>query len=213
MKRSSKRKVAAGAAAALAVAGAGGALAATHSGSPGADSQAIVADAATQLGVQPSALSAALKKALANRVDAQVAAGRLTQAQGDALKARIQAGDFPIFGGARHGGFGGRGHFGVRPDAAAAYLGVTPADLRTALQGGKSLAQVAQDKGKSVDGLVAALTDQAKKDLDSAVASGRLTAAQEQTMLADLPQRIADLVNRTGRPGFRAGPPPAAPTQ
>ena len=41
--------------------------------------------------------------------------------------------------------------------AAAAYLGVTPAALRTELRSGKSLAQIATAKGKSVDGLKAAL--------------------------------------------------------
>ncbi|MDQ2981019.1 MAG: hypothetical protein M3R26_01670 [Actinomycetota bacterium] len=65
-----KRKVIAGAAAALAVGGAGAGIAATQLGSsPGAESKAIVEDAAKQLGVQPSALSGALKKALGDRVD------------------------------------------------------------------------------------------------------------------------------------------------
>ena len=89
MDRSLKRKVIAGAVAASAIAGAGGAIAATKLGSPQEDSQAIVNDAAQQLGVKPSALSDALKKALENRIDAEVAAGNLTKAEGDALKSRI----------------------------------------------------------------------------------------------------------------------------
>src|ERR671933_518355 len=96
MQGSTKRKVAAGAVAALAVAGAGGALAATQLGSPNEDSQAVINDAANQLGVSPTKLSDALKKALENRVDAQVAAGQLTKAQGDALKQRIEAGGGPL---------------------------------------------------------------------------------------------------------------------
>src|SRR5439155_1310146 len=80
MDRKLKLKVGAGVAAAAAVAGGGAALAADRFGSS-SDSQAVVNDAAKQLGVTPSALSSALKKALENRIDAAVAAGRLTKAQ------------------------------------------------------------------------------------------------------------------------------------
>src|ERR671938_1712935 len=113
-----KRQIVAGAAAGLAVAGGGAAIAATQLGSPGAESQAVVNDAARQLGIQPSKLSDALKKALENRVDAAVAAGRLTKAQGDALKARIESGDAPLFplGGHHERGFR---HHGPNLDAAA----------------------------------------------------------------------------------------------
>ncbi len=69
---------------------AGGAVAATKLMSPGERSQAIVNDAAKQLGVEPAKLSAALKKAVENQVDAEVAAGRITKEQGDALKQRIE---------------------------------------------------------------------------------------------------------------------------
>ena len=57
----------------------------------------MIADAAKQLGIAPAKLDAALKTALKHRVDAAVAAGRLTKAQGDALKARIDSGDGPLF--------------------------------------------------------------------------------------------------------------------
>ena len=60
-----KRKVLAGAAAVLAVGGAGAGVAATKltTNSPSEESKAIVNDAAKSLGVEPSKLSAALKKA------------------------------------------------------------------------------------------------------------------------------------------------------
>src|SRR5207302_4722281 len=126
MDRKLKLKVGAGVAAAAAVAGGGAALAADRLGSSN-DSQAVVNDAAKQLGVTPSALTAALKKALENRVDAAVAAGRLTKAQGDELKQRIASGGLPLFGGP---GFHHAGPFGGL-DAAATYLGLTDAQLRT----------------------------------------------------------------------------------
>jgi hypothetical protein len=64
----------------------------------------------------------------------------------------------------------GGGPFG---GAAAAYLGLTPAELRAQLESGKTLAQVAADRGKSVQGLKAAILAGAKTDLDAAVAAGK----------------------------------------
>src|ERR1700675_846927 len=79
---------------------AAGAVAASRAFSPSEESKAVIDDAAAQLGVKPSALSEALKQALQNRLDAAVAAGRLTKAQADELKARIDSGDgLPFFRG------------------------------------------------------------------------------------------------------------------
>jgi hypothetical protein len=206
-------KVIAGAVAGLAVAGGGGAYAATQLGSPQQDNQAVLNDAAKQLGVEPGALSAALKKALENRVDAAVAAGRLTKAQGDELKQRIESGDVPLFGSP---GFGhhGRGALFGGLDAAAGYLGLTDAQLRSQFQNGKSLADVAKAQGKSVEGLVQAIVDAAKTKIDAAVAAGRLTQSEGDSMLSGLKSRVSDFVNRTPprfglRNGFRDGAPPA----
>jgi hypothetical protein len=200
------RKIILGIAALLTAAGGGAAIAASGSGSPSEENQAVLDDAAKQLGVSPGKLSDALKKALSDRVDAAVAAGRLTKAEGDALKQRINSDNFPLFGGFR----AGFGHFGFFGDlsAAANYLGLTEAQLRSQLEGGKSLAQVATAQGKSVDGLVDALVNAAKQRLDSAVASGRLTQAQENEMLSGLRDRITNLVNSTPPSGDRFAPPP-----
>jgi polyhydroxyalkanoate synthesis regulator phasin len=208
-------KLALTAAVAVAVAGAGGAIAATKLTSPSERSQAIVNDAAKQLGVDPSKLQAALKKAIENQIDAEVAAGRLTKEQGDALKQRIESSDLPLFGqglghlrGAPGFGFGHRlgGVFGGL-DTAATYLGMSESDLRAELVSGKSLADVAKEKSKSVDGLVTALVADASKQLDAAVKAGRLTQAQADQFKADLKTRVQARVNNA-RPqrelrGFR----------
>jgi polyhydroxyalkanoate synthesis regulator phasin len=212
MSRMIKPRLIAGAAAGLAVAGGGAAFAATQLGSPRQENQAVLNDAAKQLGVEPSALSAALKKALENRVDEAVATGRLTKAQGDELKQRIEAGNVPLFGGPGRGFMHHEGAFGGL-DAAATYLGLTEAQLRTQLESGKSLADVAKAQGKTAEGLVQALVDAAKKQLDAAVAAGRLTQTQADSILADLKSHVTDFVNgaapRFGLREFRGGPPPA----
>src|SRR5437660_6730032 len=157
MEKRLKLKVGAGVAAAAAVAGGGAAIAADRLGSSN-DSQAVVNDAAKQLGVTPSALTAALKKALENRIDAAVAAGQLTKAQGDELKQRIESGSLPLFFGRRGLPEGHFGHFGEL-EAAASYLGLTDAQLDSLLESGKQRAQAARDRGKPVHGLVHALDD------------------------------------------------------
>jgi hypothetical protein len=203
MKLNRKSKIVVSAVALLSAAGAGAAVAATQDSSPSSESKAVIDDAAKQLGIPSSKLSDALKNALSDRVAAAVAAGRMTKAEGDALKARIQSNDFPLVGGP-HRGFG---HFGFigRLEGAAGYIGITEAQLRTELESGKSLAQVATAHGKSVDGLISALVAAAKDKLDSAVSAGRLTKAQETEMLGVLKDRITSAVNSTGlgEPHFR----------
>src|SRR5204863_1894477 len=190
-----KRKIVAGTVAAVVVGGAGAAVAATRfSSSPSQESKAIVSDAAKRLGVQPNELSSALKKALEDRVDAAVSAGRITKAQGAELKQRIESNDFPLFPGPGPFGFDMEHHMhGL--DAAASYLGLTEAQLQQKLESGKTLAQVAKDQGKSVQGLVAALKADLKSKLDDAVSAGRLTKAQEDQILKDADQRISGFVN------------------
>ena len=183
-----RSKIAAGAGAALAVVGAGGAVAADRL-TPKAESQAIVNDAAKQLGVDPAKLSDALE-------------------QGDAMKRRITSAAFPLFigpgferDGARHRAFGGL--WGRHLDAAAAFLGLTETQLEEALRSGKSLAQIAKEKGKSADDLVDALVAATTKRLDQAVADGRMTKAQRDMVVADLKERTTAIVNGTAPPnGF-----------
>ena len=205
----------------IAVVSGGAAYAASQDNSPQARSQAIVNDAAGTLGVDPAKLSDALKKALENQVDAQVTAGKITQAQGDAIKKRIEDGTQPIFGGP---GFGGpRGHFGHGPggpggpgfgfghfagpglmagiEDVATYLDLKPAALGAQLRSGKSLADIAKAQGKTVEGLKTTITDAATKQLDAAVTAGKLTKDQETKILAGLSKHIDDLVNGTRKAG------------
>jgi hypothetical protein len=184
----------------LAVAAAGGAVAASKLGSPKEESQAVLDDAAKQLGMQPSELSAALKQALANRVDEAVKAGRLTKAEGDALKARINSGELPLFGVPGGLGLEQRPLGLIEPDpmgelsTAADYLGLTEAQLRTRLNSGKTLAQIATDQRKSVDGLIDKLVDRKKERIEAAVTDGRLTRAQADQLLADVNEAVTDFV-------------------
>ena len=201
MTRRKKLTFAAGAAgAALLVAGLGaaGAVAASDIFSPREESKAVIDDAASQLGVEPAELSDALKQALKNRVDEALADGRLTQQQGDELKERIDADDYPLlFGRGGHGGPGGlgrHGHFEILA-AAASFLGMTEAELREELRD-KTLADIAKEQGKTAAGLMQQLVATQTKRIDEAVADGRISEEQAAELKADLAERMEALVNR-----------------
>ena len=207
MTRRKKLTFAAGAAAAaLLVAGLGaaGAIAASGIFSPGEGSEAVIDDAASQLGIEPSALSDALKQALKNRVDEALAGGRLTEEQADELKARIDADDYPLLfsraGHHRLGGFGRHGHFELLATVAS-FLGMSEAELREELRD-KTLADIAKDQGKTAAGLVQHLVATQTKRIDEAVADGRLSEEQAADLKAELTERIEALVDgELRRPG------------
>jgi hypothetical protein len=194
-----RTKLVAGAGAVLAVAGAGGAVAATQL-SPQEESAAIVADAAKQLGVEPEQLSDALRQAFENRIDQAVEDGMLSAETAERLKEGLEAGELPLAVPRLHG----HGHKGFFPraglalrfglESAADYLGLTEAELREALRDGKSLAELAQEEGKSVDGLVDALVAEQTSRLNDAVEDGRLTDAQRDEIVAGLRERIERMV-------------------
>jgi ribosomal protein S20 len=189
--------------------GAAGAVAASRVLSPNDESKAVIDDAAAQLGVKPAELSDALEQALKNRIDDAVDSGRLTEEQAKRLKERIDSDQFPLLVGP---GFGLRGFapgFGHRfghargfatLDAAADYLGMSGADLREALED-KTLAEIAEDKGKSVDGLVKALVVAEENAIDEAVADGRITKAQASEIKSRLAEHMNALVNGELRHG------------
>ena len=114
-------------------------------------------------------------------------------------------------------GSGGPPGQGGGPPAAAAiatYLGLSQPDLRTDLQSGKTLAQIATAQGKTVSGLEAAIVADAKSHLDAEVAAGTITTAQESARLTELSSHVDEMVNSTGPPagvhGGSGGPGSAA---
>jgi hypothetical protein len=136
-----------------------------------------------------------------------VADGTITQAQADAVIAAIQE--------ARpdHGPRGHRFGRGVNLEIAATALGISTDDLRTALQDGQSLAEVAQANGVDVQTVIDAFVADLKTHLDTRVASGAMTQAEADEKLAEATERITAMVNgdfpdRPFGPGFRGGPPP-----
>jgi len=134
---------------------------------------------------------------LRNALAGLVKDGTLTQAQADKVASTLES-RMPKRGSGGHG----RGHLDL--DTAARVIGVTTDELHTALESGKTLAQVARSQGISratlVDKLVAAETAR----LAAAVKAGRLTQAQAEADTAALRTRITERVT-TSRPAGARG--------
>ena len=102
-------------------------------------------------------------------------------------------------------------HHGARLTAAADAIGISEDDLRTALEGGQSIAQVAAANDVDAQTVIDAMVAEANAHLDAAVADGELTEVEAAQRQADLVERITAMVNGELRAGFGPhGPPPAA---
>jgi len=85
---------------------------------------------------------------------------------------------------------------GERLDAVSGLLGITSDELKTELRAGKSLAEIATEKGvdtqKVIDAIVAEMTEK----VNEKVAEGKITQNQADTMLANAVERVTAMVNR-----------------
>ncbi len=169
---------------------------------------------AGRLGVSADQLTEAMKQARIDLVNQAVAEGRLDQERANRMIQAIQSGQGPMRpgGGQARPGQGERGQQGPRngqgprggPGMMAPggkvitdTLGMTPQELRTEFQAGKSLAQIAEAKGVSRDTLKAKLIEAHKARIDAAVAAGRMTAEQAQKANERVSANIDQMLDRT----------------
>ncbi len=166
----------------------------------------FVKNFAAALGVDVAKLNSAFQSAAGTTVDQAVKDGKLTQAQADKIKEAAKNG----FQGQLPGRFGGHdGRFeggkgldnSAIFDAAAKTIGITTAELKTDLQNGQSIADVAKaknvDLAKVKDASLAAL----KTELDAKVKAGTLTQAQADTMYQGATTRIDAMLSNTHQRG------------
>lgn len=144
--------------------------------------------------------------------------GTITQDQADKVIAALVAarpergpGGFPGGGHRGPGGFDGPGGLiGQGLDVVATTLGITTDEVRTALEGGQSLADLAVSKGKTAQDVIDAIVAEATTKVNVAVTAGKLTQDQADKLLANLTTGVTDFVNATspvdgrgfGLPGF-----------
>jgi hypothetical protein len=158
-----------------------------------------LAQEATAKGKTASGLVDAIVAAEKKVLDADKAAGWLTDDQETALLARMKdaitdlvSSGPPVPKAARPGLL----------QSAADFLGISVSDLQSDLRSGKSLADEAAAKGKTVDGLVQAVLAPVKSELDSRVKAGDITQEQEDAILDKMKTALTNLANR--KPGSKA---------
>ncbi len=197
-----------------------------------------IADVAKAKGIDSAKIISAIVDAQKADVAQAVADGKLTQAQADQILADAEThatnhvNSSKLMGPGGRGGKGGHGGMGgmggpmagdpanAPLTVAAKAIGIDEAALRTEMQSGKTIANVAKAKGVDSAKVVSAIVDARKVDVAKAVTDGKLTQAQADQMLANAEARATDLVNGkapTGRlkggrgPGFGRQAPDAAP--
>jgi hypothetical protein len=157
-----------------------------------------LAQIATAQGKTVDGLVAAIVAPAKLKLDAAVAAGRLTTDRETRLLARLQTAVTKLVNRTRKAP-----HAGDRPvrvqiaailKPALAYLGLDFKAVATQLRSGKTLADIAAAQNKTAAGLVDAVVASVKTALDKRVAAGKLTAAAETTFLTQLQTRVTAIV-------------------
>lgn len=120
-------------------------------------------------------------------LDGLVTDGTITSAQADAVAAEL-ASQVPD-----HGRFSRRVHFGL--DVISTTIGITETELREALEGGQTIAQVAEANGVTAQAVIDALVAAANAWADEALAAGTFDEAKAEEIRANAAERAAELVN------------------
>ena len=168
-----------------------------------------IADVAAAKGVSVDKVVDALVAEVKAHLDEEVASGEHTQEEADAKLAEattritemVQTEGLPAPKGDGEGRGGPGGQHGMKGgkglDAAATAIGITAEELRTELQAGKSISDVATAKGVGIDTVIEAMVADMKAHLDEEVASGEHTQEEADAKLAEARTRITEMVNRT----------------
>ena len=167
---------------------------------------------ATNLGKSQSQINSAFQKAIADTLADEVKAGQITQAQADAIKAKL-ANQTPCTLPKPRTPGGDKTVIGAFMQqylaAAASALGISQTQLTTDLKSGQSLSQIASAQNVSEADFRTKLIANLKPTLDQAVTDKKITAAQEQAILNRLQTGQLPLWNL---PAHRPKPTaPAAP--
>jgi hypothetical protein len=175
--------------------------------------QVFIDKLAGVLGRSPSQTATDLKSAELATIDQMVADGRITKAQGDAMKTRVQNGTGLNPGiGSRLGGpaFGARGVLNdvrtAEMNALAGTLKMSASDLQAQLRSGKTLSDLEKQQNVTDSAVQTVVHGAARGVLDKAVKAGTITQEQEDTLLTRLGSQPLG-------PGHmsRVGPPAANP--
>jgi polyhydroxyalkanoate synthesis regulator phasin len=159
------------------------------------------------LGISVDEYDAALDQARDQVLDKAVEEGNLTQDQAERIRERAAEGFGPgMVGGGFGRGMMGRGMmdrgWGMMGDSedsliaiAADKLGMTVDELTTQLKDGKTVADLAKEKGVDLQTIVDAFMAARQETLNQAVTDGKITQEQADQMLENMRDMIEDHLN------------------
>ena len=158
-----------------------------------------LAQIATAQGVDIKLVVDAIVADIKSHIADEVKSGEITQAQADTKLADVTAKATervnnvrPARGEGMHGGPKGPGR---NVAAIASVLKLTEAELKTQVESGKTLAQIATAQGVDVKLVIDAIVTDMKSHIAEEVASGELTQAQADAKLADATTKVTEMVN------------------
>ena len=171
--------------------GGGAAFAGQSAEDEGARCEARLAKIAEKQGVTVAEVEAKIRARLTAKVDAALQTGRISAERATLLKERIAEGSLCK-------GHALRAKLGKHRllAAAAEFLGLDRAELRAALPG-TSLSALAENQGKGVAGLKAAMLAPVGAKLAKAVETNRISQERANRLLDRLENRVDRIIART----------------
>ena len=173
-----------------------------------------VSDVAKAKNIDIATVKAALLAEAKAHIDAEVAAGKHTAAEGVTKLAEVTSridtmlttAGLPARGPQGDGGHKGKGGPGKFMTATlATTLKLTQEELKTQLQSGKSLADVAKAQSVDIAVVKTVLTSDITAHLAEEVTSGKHTQAEADAKLAEFKTNLDTMVNRVGPAGGMKG--------
>jgi uncharacterized protein (DUF433 family) len=170
-----------------------------------------VAELADEKGVALDDIVDAIVEGAAERLAEAVADGKLTQEEADAKLAEMrdrlvdqlsqpfEPGDGHPGPGGKHGP--GRGHRGAMLDIVAEKLGLERDALLEQLEGGKTVAELADEQGVALEDIVDAILEPVAERLAQAVADGRMTQDEADEKLAKMRANLIERMSEPFEPG------------
>jgi hypothetical protein len=192
-----------------------GSLTAVDASSSSAECSTFMKHFAVEIGKTQAQINSAFQKAIADTLADEVKSGQITQAQADAIKARL-ANQTPCSLPTVRTPGGDKTAIGAYVQqylaAAASALGITQTQLTTDLKSGQSISQIASAQNVSEADFRTKLIANLKPTLDQAVTDKKITSAQETLILQRLqtgPLPLWSLPARKPKATAPASPSPA----
>ena len=158
-----------------------------------------LAQIAAAKGMDANTLTAKLQAAFNDRIDKAVANGKLTADKAITMKAKTAAKAASVINKSWTGHKGKAGKENVFKNVRQqipALLGMDVTQLKEQLKSGKTLAQIALDKGIAKDKLVSDVQSIMNANLDQAVKDNKVTVDKATQIKSKLPQIIERMVTR-----------------